>query len=123
MIAEAREEALAVALDEERIELLREAALVVREQRAFHPLHDIAPGDQGVTVDVETHLLAAIPERVEQGRVLLRLEDRLLVSHIAAQRLEEGRLRGDLRGHGVGGMIVVGRYLHGKLAARRERLG
>src|SRR5262249_28603808 len=104
MCAEPGEEALFVALEEERIEIDREAALVAREKGAFDPLDHLAPRREGVAVDIQADLLASITERVEQGRILLRLEGGFRRGHIAAQRVREGGLRGDLRGDRVGGV-------------------
>src|SRR6266511_3634069 len=104
------EEAFAVALDEGGEETSGKAPLVVGEQGPLHPLHDFLPRLQAVAVDLQADVLLAIPQLVEDHRVLLGRQDRA-PPEVAAERRAEWFLPGHLARRDLGGVVVVGRHL------------
>ena len=88
--------------------------------------HSTTDGGVGqvVPVHLQPHALADEPERVEQLAVLLGAKHGAdgVRRHVTGQGLEEQRFVGHLTGQQVGGVVEVGRYLHGDLALRREQV-
>src|SRR5918993_571883 len=118
-VLQAGQQALAVGGQELGEQLLRHAGLVVGEQGAPDPLDHLVAGGQVVQVDLEPDVLGGQAEAVEQRRVPLRFAYRRLAM-VAVEGRPERLGGGDFGGDHVRGVVVVGRHLHGQLAARVE---
>jgi hypothetical protein len=113
-------EPLAVAFDEAREPLRREPRLIVGEERPLHPLDDARARLEQVEVDLQAHLLLREARAVQQESVVLRIEHRASTA-VAAERIDERRLGGDLGGDSMRRMVEVRGDLDRELTARGER--
>src|SRR5439155_20680477 len=75
LLGEPLHQTLSVPREEALVELGAEALLVVREERALHPLDDVLAALERMPVDLEAHRLLAEAEPEEERRVGLGRED------------------------------------------------
>src|SRR6266446_5556460 len=122
LVFELREQELPIAREEAVPVRRRETLLVLGEQRAAHPLHDLLARLHQVTVHDHADVLARVAEPVEPRRVAAGLEQRR-AAHVPAEEPPELGRSGELRGGLVRDQIVGHRHLHGDLPARRQRAG
>src|ERR671923_2338211 len=108
-VRQLRQEQLAVAAEKAFPDVARKAALIVRQQRATHPLHDVLPRRKKVRVHLQAHVLRGEAEVMEPRRVLRGWMERRARHEAVQVPLEFVLLRHPPRRRLRGGSVIFPR--------------